>query len=452
MEGLLDYGSSGDEQDETQPQTQEIPSSDSDTQPAASPPASQISLPSALEMLGEGIEPAGAAQARPAIVMTVPRPPPAANNTTKPKAVSAATTASGKGMLVPAHVKKGRANISTEDVQSWTTDAAAGKKRKAQPEARACLIMGRKKNRKNRQNQRRQVAEDEVQPSSVTQASPASPEATEQQHLQQQNDQLRQRNAEQEEELRQLRQRGAEQEREIAERKRATAEREREIEQLKSRVLDSWDFSEEASSAPYNEALKASLIDAYSNVRRMDGHKQLVFCMLLQQLPISTITAARLFPRRSHSTAHRLGIEDIDDVRNGLLLFKPLKRAFHHSQLCFIWDCEWGHCVAYVLDGTLWNEILVDTLPTNTPEESAIKTLWPPGWVTRHSATSRVARTSSTNKLNPFERVLEYHAKQALLRARYRRWTRPQGSLPLPAIQDVTSPGGWRSRITLLFR
>eukprot|EP00611_Tribonema_gayanum_P029742 TRINITY_DN804_c1_g1_i10.p1 TRINITY_DN804_c1_g1~~TRINITY_DN804_c1_g1_i10.p1 ORF type:complete len:272 (-),score=57.17 TRINITY_DN804_c1_g1_i10:518-1333(-) len=240
---------------------------------------------------------------------------------------------------------------------------------------------------------------------SVAQASPASPEAIEQQHLQQQNEQLRQRNAEQEVELWQLRQWDAEREREIAERKRAIAEREREIEQLKSRVFDTWDFSEEASSAPYNEALKASLIDAYSTVRLTDGHK-LVFCMLLQQcLPISTVTAARLLPRRSLSTTHRLGIEDIDDVRNGLLLFKPLKRALHHLQLCFIWDCKRGHYVAHVLDGTLWNEKLVDTLPTNTPEESAIKEFVASrlGDMTFGNIEGRSLASDTMNKLNPFE-------------------------------------------------
>lgn len=33
-----------------------------------------------------------------------------------------------------------------------------------------------------------------------------------------------------------------------------------------------------------------------------------------------------------------LGIEDIDDVRNGLLLFKPLEKAFDKFQIGFVYN------------------------------------------------------------------------------------------------------------------
>lgn len=63
-------------------------------------------------------------------------------------------------------------------------------------------------------------------------------------------------------------------------------------------------------------------------------------CMLLDTaLPSVLVIASHLFRQKSGFIIKKLiGISDIDDVRNGLLLSKPLKHAFDHFQISFICD------------------------------------------------------------------------------------------------------------------
>ncbi|KAG1713367.1 hypothetical protein DVH05_001154 [Phytophthora capsici] len=68
--------------------------------------------------------------------------------------------------------------------------------------------------------------------------------------------------------------------------------------------------------------------------------QSLVRCMLLDvPLPKSLVLASHLFRRSNEYLSFRMmQISDIDDVKNGLLLFKPLKYAFDHFQISFIRD------------------------------------------------------------------------------------------------------------------
>ncbi|KAK1929129.1 hypothetical protein P3T76_015422 [Phytophthora citrophthora] len=55
--------------------------------------------------------------------------------------------------------------------------------------------------------------------------------------------------------------------------------------------------------------------------------------------PQSLVFATHLFRRSNEYLASVLmHISDIDDVKNGLLLFQPLKHAFDHFQLSFLLD------------------------------------------------------------------------------------------------------------------
>nr|QUJ09348.1 crinkler 23 [Plasmopara viticola] len=63
-------------------------------------------------------------------------------------------------------------------------------------------------------------------------------------------------------------------------------------------------------------------------------------CMLLDTaLPAALVVASHLFRQKNEFIAEQLmRISDIDDVRNGLLLFKPLEHALDHFQISFIYD------------------------------------------------------------------------------------------------------------------
>ena len=55
-------------------------------------------------------------------------------------------------------------------------------------------------------------------------------------------------------------------------------------------------------------------------------------------------------------------MEDIDDPRNGLLLAKPIEWAFDTSQLCFIYDKDFNHYSALLLNRALAAVHLADKL------------------------------------------------------------------------------------------
>ena len=54
-----------------------------------------------------------------------------------------------------------------------------------------------------------------------------------------------------------------------------------------------------------------------------------------------------------------IGIDDVDSIRNGLLLFKPLAWAFDTSRL-YLDEDEMGNLCMRLLDRTLANKDLVE--------------------------------------------------------------------------------------------
>ncbi len=58
-----------------------------------------------------------------------------------------------------------------------------------------------------------------------------------------------------------------------------------------------------------------------------------------EMLPASTVIALHLYKSAWRDFAKLdLGLDDIDDVGNGLLLWKPIAHAFDTSTLCFVYD------------------------------------------------------------------------------------------------------------------
>jgi hypothetical protein len=87
-------------------------------------------------------------------------------------------------------------------------------------------------------------------------------------------------------------------------------------------------------------------------------------CMLLDTaLPCELVVACHLFRRRTAFLAEKLmGISDIDDVRNGLLLFAPLKQAFKQFQISFVYDPKSDAFRLTIFDPHVAHQQLVDRL------------------------------------------------------------------------------------------
>jgi hypothetical protein len=96
---------------------------------------------------------------------------------------------------------------------------------------------------------------------------------------------------------------------------------------------------------------------AYYQCSRPEG----IRCMLLNiTFPASVVTASHLFRRSNeYLSLAIMQIADIDDVRNGLLLFKPVEHAFDKFQISFLYDKATDRFFLKVFDTSIRNETLI---------------------------------------------------------------------------------------------
>ncbi|DBA99022.1 TPA: hypothetical protein ACH3X1_014292 [Trebouxia sp. C0004] len=114
-------------------------------------------------------------------------------------------------------------------------------------------------------------------------------------------------------------------------------------------------YSESKISNSTNRKLKGRLKAAYG--KTVQGK---LVCMLTSEaLPSKTVIAAHLYKSSwAVFVELALGFSDIDDVRNGLLLWKPIEHAFDTAQMCFTYDTQHNSFVARVLNPALLTEKL----------------------------------------------------------------------------------------------
>ena len=85
------------------------------------------------------------------------------------------------------------------------------------------------------------------------------------------------------------------------------------------------------------------------------------WCLLTNAaLPSSTVIGSHLFKWEWSEYVHVLGFENINDVKNGLPLWKPLEWAFDTSRLCFTFDKNSDKFIAKIMDPSILTKWLVD--------------------------------------------------------------------------------------------
>lgn len=93
-------------------------------------------------------------------------------------------------------------------------------------------------------------------------------------------------------------------------------------------------------------------------------------CMLLDTaLPSELVIASHLFRRKNEFLSQKLmGFDKIDDVKNGLLLFKPLEHAYDHFQISFIYHQSSDEFRLKIFDRSLRRQRLFGKLDKNQKE------------------------------------------------------------------------------------
>ena len=146
------------------------------------------------------------------------------------------------------------------------------------------------------------------------------------------------------------------------------------------------------------------------------------WCLLTNAaLPSSTVISLHLFKWEWSEYVHLLGFEDINDVKNGLPLWKPLEWAFDTSRLCFTFDKTSDKFIAKVMDPSILTEKLVDSgwekMGTDWKRPPyALQNL------TFQDFDNSALEFDPGRPLPLYKRVLNFQARQARTYAIRRRW------------------------------
>ena len=147
------------------------------------------------------------------------------------------------------------------------------------------------------------------------------------------------------------------------------------------------------------------------------------WCLLTNDiLPSSTVIGSHLFKWEWSEYVHLLGFGDINDVRNGLPLWKPIEWAFDTSRLCFTFDKTSDKFIAKVMDPSILTKKLVDI---GREKMGAVEWKQPPFRLknlTFQDIDSRALEFDPGRPLRPYKRVLNFQARQARTYAIRRGW------------------------------
>jgi len=167
-----------------------------------------------------------------------------------------------------------------------------------------------------------------------------------------------------------------------------------------------------ASTESRNINFRANLLQAYEN----GGPAR---CPVLGSVE-PNIVAAHLFKHVWQDDVSRiLHFKDIDDARNGLLLYTPIKRAFDSSQIVIIYESD--SLVLHLLDRSIANDFLWEKAKQmcgsryRQPSAATMKL--------RFRDLDGKALTFTTSH-RPYFRCLNFHARSARRYALEQGWIR----------------------------
>ncbi|KAG3027331.1 hypothetical protein PC121_g24627 [Phytophthora cactorum] len=166
----------------------------------------------------------------------------------------------------------------------------------------------------------------------------------------------------------------------------------------------------------------------------------MLLCMVMNvALPSSVVIASHIFRREhDHLKGHFVQIADIDDVSNGLLLFKPIESAFDDLDISFLVDKR-DQFTLKMFNSDIKAHLLVDRLTQQQWDELGCGSL-PRHWRTSTSPIyapnapqfnvlttfgkldGKTLRFPSGSTLRPFRRCLYHQAQFARTRAITQGW------------------------------
>jgi len=163
-------------------------------------------------------------------------------------------------------------------------------------------------------------------------------------------------------------------------------------------------------------------------------------CWLLNRpLPYDSVIAAHIFPRKWSHSLSLLELYDVDDVRNGIFLYKPIEVAFDLGWIIFVWNASIKSYVCHLLNPNIKNDSI----------DACARRYLKKGYVT--PAVSVTENFSGLEGLQlslgssvPYRRVFAFHAHRCRINALNQGWIKDNDVVDV-LDDDIWSEGDLRS-------
>jgi hypothetical protein len=155
-----------------------------------------------------------------------------------------------------------------------------------------------------------------------------------------------------------------------------------------------------------------------------------------------------------------MGFDDIDDAKNGLLLFAPIEKAYDNFDISFIWSNETSSFKLKVFNSAMLQSLLIEDLSVDQLKAlgvdlalarqklssgQAVRPTYAPGtqfdiYTTYGELEAQGAELKFRNTNRPFRRCLNFQAKLARHRAITKGWVMPSYDFPDFASENYEGP------------
>lgn len=181
-------------------------------------------------------------------------------------------------------------------------------------------------------------------------------------------------------------------------------------------------FAYTEGSIPCKDEPQALLFSQAVKSRYWALQKDKCWCLLTNcLLPSSAVIGIHLFKSEWSEDVAQIGLNSVNDVRNGLSLWEPLGWAFYTSRLCFTFEPVTQQFIAKILDPSILTVKLVDV------DAKKMERQWQqPAQENQHLTFQDIDNSplqfAPGNLLRPYKRVLNFQARLARLHAIQHKW------------------------------
>ena len=171
-----------------------------------------------------------------------------------------------------------------------------------------------------------------------------------------------------------------------------------------------------------NQAVKVDCINYYNN-SALTRLPKIISCQFLGiDFPTSQVTCAHIFQKKWAKSRTIIDLKEINDVKNLLLLFKPIEVAFDEGRICFLWDDVASQFTMKVLDPAIKTKTVLDLARRHFDYSETI-----PNPILYTTFETLEGSALNTGEVLPLKRCLAFHASRARFEAIHiHQWFTPE--------------------------